>query len=97
MPFGELDGRIKLATLVVRGRVVPIRPFLAGQTFESEDVDVLGLAFEEACEALGLSSTVDDPVTRAVAEKVIEFYQRGVRDPDKLRETVLEEFGPYTG
>jgi hypothetical protein len=45
-----------------------------------------------ACDALHLK-VGDDPATRFVAEKVIELAQRGVRDPDTLREMALKEFG----
>lgn len=74
-----------------RVRVVPIRPFLAGQAFEPEAVREMSLAFEGACEALGLRIR-EDPATHLVAEKVIELAQRGVRGVDELRTMTLREF-----
>lgn len=71
---------------------MPIRPFLAGQAFEPEAVRDMSLAFDGACEALGLRIR-EDPATRVVAEKVIELAQRGVRGVDQLRTMTLKEFG----
>jgi hypothetical protein len=59
---------------------MPIRPFLARQPFEPETISMMLLAFEEACETLGLRPFSDDPATKLVAEKIIELAQRGVRD-----------------
>jgi hypothetical protein len=52
----------------------------------------MSAAFVAACEALHLK-VGDDPATRFVAEKVIEFAQRGIRDPEDLRTMTLKEFG----
>ena len=35
----------------------------------------------------------DDPETNAVAKKIIEFAQRGERDPIRLRQFVLQALG----
>jgi hypothetical protein len=71
--------------------VVPITPYLAGQPFEPETISDMSAAFVAVCVALGLK-VQDDPATRLVAEKIVEFTQRGVRDPDTLRKRVLEVF-----
>jgi hypothetical protein len=71
---------------------MPITPLFAGQAFEPEVVSAMALAFDGACEALGLRIT-EDPATTLVAEKVIELAQRGVHDPGTLRDMVLKEFG----
>jgi hypothetical protein len=70
---------------------MPIRPFLAGQVFEPELINAMSLALERTCSALSLS-LVDDPATRLVAEKIIEFAQRGVRDQETLSRMALEYF-----
>jgi hypothetical protein len=70
---------------------MPIHPFLRGQAFEPEVINVMSLALERACSALSLKS-VDDPATRLVAEKIIEFTQGGIRDPETLSSMVLEYF-----
>src|ERR1700720_3393848 len=73
----------------IRGRT--IRPFLARQAFEPEAVRNMSLAFDSACEALGLR-TREDLATTRVAEKVIELAQRGIRDVATLRAMTLKEF-----
>jgi hypothetical protein len=70
---------------------MPIRPFLAGQAFEPAAINAMSLALERACSALSLR-LVDDPATRLVAEKIIEFAQGGIRDPEILSSMALEYF-----
>jgi predicted RNA-binding Zn-ribbon protein involved in translation (DUF1610 family) len=50
----------------------------------------MSVAFLATCDALHLK-VGDDPATRLVAGKVIEFAQRGIRDPDALRTMTLKE------
>ena len=73
------------------GYGMPIRPFLAGQAFEPEVIDAMSLALARACSALSLR-LVDDPATRLVAEKIIEFAQGGIKDPEILSSMALEYF-----
>jgi hypothetical protein len=68
-----------------------ITPFLAGQAFDPEAIEKMSAAFVATCDALHLKIG-DDPATRFVAEKVIQFAQRGIRDPDMLRKLTLKEF-----
>ena len=70
---------------------MPITPFLAGQAFEPEAIENMSAAFVAACDALRLK-VGDDPATRLVAEKIIEFAQRGIRDPNVLCKLTLKEF-----
>jgi hypothetical protein len=69
---------------------MPIRPFLAGQSFDPEIIATMSEALEKVCEALGLR-LVDDPATRLVAQKIIELAQRGVRDATSLSAIALKE------
>ena len=71
---------------------MPITPYLAHQAFEPEIIKTMSAAFVAACDALHLK-VGDDPATRAVAEKVINLAQRGIRDADVLRTMTLKEFG----
>ena len=71
---------------------MPITPYLAHQAFDPEIIKTMSAAYVAACDALHLK-VGDDPATRAVAEKVINLTQRGIRDPDVLRTMTLEEFG----
>lgn len=71
---------------------MPIRPFLAGQAFEPDTISMMSRAFQQSCDALGLSMTADDPATRMVAAKVIELAQRGIRDAEKLARMTTAAF-----
>jgi hypothetical protein len=75
---------------------MPITPFLAGQAFDPETIENMSAALVAACEALHLK-VGDDPATRFVAEKVIEFTQRSIRDPNMLRKLTLQEFDVTDG
>ena len=52
------------------------------------------LALASTCSTLGLRPGEDPAVTR-VAETVIEFAQRGIRNPMELRRMTLKQFGFY--
>jgi hypothetical protein len=67
-------------------------PYLSGQAFEPDMIRSMSLALERACEEMGLRPGKDDPATRFVAEKIIKFAQRGIRDPDRLVTLTLQEF-----
>jgi hypothetical protein len=70
---------------------MPIRPFLAGQAFDSETIRDMSLALQKVCDALSLKM-IDDAATRMIAEKIIELAQRGVRDVSSLTAMTLKEF-----
>lgn len=59
------------------------------KAFEPETITAMTRAYTDACQVLGLSDR-DQRETNAVAKKVIEFAQRGERDPVRLREHVLQ-------
>ena len=59
------------------------------QPFEPEVIVAVTRVYAEVCRMLGLSDT-DHDETNVVAVKVIEFAQRGARDPILLRDCVLE-------
>jgi len=61
------------------------------QAFEPETIATMTSAYADVCRALGLDHS-DQPEANAVAKKVIEFAQRGERDPVRLREHVLQAF-----
>jgi hypothetical protein len=71
---------------------MPITPFLARQSFDPETIEQMSAAFVAACDALHLK-VGDDPATRFVAEKIIEWAQRGIRDPNVLWKLTVNEFG----
>ena len=47
--------------------------------------------FVAVCEALHLK-VGDDPVTRLVAQKIVELAQRGIRDVATLQTMTMREF-----
>jgi hypothetical protein len=57
--------------------------------FEPEAISTMTSAYAEVCRTLGLSDR-DQRETNVVAKKVIEFAQRGARDPIRLRDCVLQ-------
>lgn len=59
------------------------------KAFEPEAIATMTSAYAEVCRALGLHGR-DRSEVNAVAKKIIEFAQRGERDPVRLRESVLQ-------
>src|SRR5262249_20529125 len=59
------------------------------EPFEPEAIVSMTRVYADVCRMLGLSDT-DHNETNVVAAKVIEFAQRGARDPILLRDCVLE-------
>ena len=59
------------------------------QAFEPEAIATMTRAYAEVCRALGLSDR-DQHSATLVAKTVIEFAQRGARDPARLRDCVLQ-------
>lgn len=63
------------------------------RAFEPEAISVMTGAYAEVCRRLGVSER-DDPGADKVAKAVIEYAQRGVSDPDRLRDRVLQALRP---
>ena len=63
-----------------------------GFRFDSEATRVIGVAFEMALVALRHTDGVDPP-RDAVARKIIELAKAGERDPERLCEGVLQQWG----
>ncbi|MFZ3352901.1 MAG: hypothetical protein WA268_18780 [Xanthobacteraceae bacterium] len=57
--------------------------------FEPEAIMMMTRAYSDVCRKLGLDED-NRPEANAVAKKVIEFAQRGDRDPVRLRDHVLQ-------
>ena len=69
----------------------PTTPFLRGQAFDPETIEAMGKAFVTTCEKLGLSER-DDALTELVARNIIEFAQRGLKNPTALHFAAMKEF-----
>ncbi|HYW60976.1 MAG TPA: hypothetical protein VE909_10650 [Xanthobacteraceae bacterium] len=71
---------------------MPITPYLGSKAFGPETTQAMGLAFEKACQQLGLRLT-QDPATETVAKVIIELAEGGVSDPERLYQAALGRFG----
>jgi hypothetical protein len=69
---------------------MPITPFL-GDSFDPETRRVMGLAFEMARVALGLSDHTG-VANEANAKEIIELAKSGERNPDLLCKVAVKEF-----
>lgn len=64
--------------------------------FEPEAITVMTSAYAEVCHKLGLDEC-ENADTSKVARTVIEFAQRGVSDPARLRDRVLAALNRSSG
>ncbi len=69
---------------------MPIGPFLRGQAFDPELIELMGAAFSKTCDALGLAER-SDSITTLVAEKIIELAERGLRNPTAMHLMAINE------
>jgi hypothetical protein len=77
----------------LRGRPVPIYELLQRQgAFAPEEVEALGQVFADVLNTIGLVDR-QDPLTAAVAQKVVELAMAGVRDPERLKRLTVQAFG----
>jgi hypothetical protein len=72
---------------------MPITSFVAGRTFEPEQITVMSAAFADTCKALGLEA--DHALMPLVAQHVMGLGQRGVKSRTVLYLLTLEEFRSY--
>jgi hypothetical protein len=63
------------------------------RAFEPETISVMTSAYSDVCRTLGVSER-NDPGADRVAKAVIEYAQRGVSDPGRLRDRVLQALRP---
>jgi hypothetical protein len=68
---------------------MPIYPLLQGQVFDPELIKILGTVFEDILRDSKLTDR-SDPLSTIIANKVIEAAQTGERDPQRIRERVLQ-------
>ena len=71
---------------------MPIRPFLDGDVFEQEVIDVMTAALADACRELGLKDK-EDAAVRLLARRIIDQARQGIHDPGLLRAAALEGLG----
>jgi hypothetical protein len=66
-----------------------VYPLFRNEAFEPEAILRMTSVYTDVCQTLGLGDG-DHRKANMVAVKVIEFAQRGARDPILLRDCVLE-------
>jgi len=73
---------------------VPITPYLAGQAFDPETIEVMSSALELVCDNLGIKIEPrrKNPAADVIAEKIIQHAQRGVRTKKALYLATIAEF-----
>ena len=62
---------------------------LRDAAFDDQAVKAMTSAYEAALQDLGLADR-SDPITEIVAHRIIELGRMGERDPDRLRQLVLQ-------
>jgi len=77
------------ADSILESAVMAIYRLLQNHAFEPEAIMTMTAAYDQVLHTLCLVHR-SDPITWIVAEKVIQFAQRGERDPVRLRELALE-------
>jgi hypothetical protein len=70
---------------------MPIRLYLANRSFDPDLIQYMSAAFQGVCTALSLKP-IDDPITRLVAEKIIELAGSRTRSPVALHWMTLKAF-----
>ena len=70
---------------------MPISP--GEESFDAEQLRAMGVAFDKACHALGLTDTADR-LTEIIAIKIIEAARCGESDPVCLYEAAMNWASP---
>jgi urease gamma subunit len=73
---------------------MPIRPFLEGEFFDPELIELMSQALADACTTLGLNYQ-DDAAVRLLAVRIIEEVRAGVHDRELLKAAALKGLGQY--
>jgi hypothetical protein len=68
-----------------------IHRLLQNIPLEPEHIERLVTAYEQALRALDLKER-DDPLTQAVAKKIIEIGQGGIREPEQISQLAIRAF-----
>ena len=68
-----------------------IHRLLQNTPLEPKDIGRLVTAYEQTLRALDLKER-DDPLTQAVAKKIIEIGQGGIREPEQISQLAIRAF-----
>ena len=66
-----------------------VHSLFKNEPFEPEAISTMACTYTEVCRMLGVNDR-DQREINVVAKTVIEFAQRGARDPIRLRDCVLQ-------
>jgi len=66
-------------------------PLPRAPVFEPEITQAMGLAYERASLALNMTDQAD-PLSKPLADRIIELARHGERDPDQLCEQAVRAF-----
>jgi hypothetical protein len=89
-PAETLD-RPRLTSAAGEDTDMAVYRLFRNKAFEPETIATMSSAYDDVCRELGLQDR-DELQANAVAKKIIEFAQRGERDPVRLRQSVLQAF-----
>ena len=70
-----------------------VHRLFSNKPFEPDAIGFMTEAYSDICRRLGIGDR-DQQEASAVAKKVIEFAQRGERNPVRLREHVIKALQP---
>jgi hypothetical protein len=71
---------------------MPLNRLINGDSFASEEIARLNVAFEATLRALHLVDR-NDPITEIVAKKIIEIGSTGLDDPAQISARAIRELG----
>ena len=69
-----------------------VLPFFQGAAFDDDATQVMGKAFDRACQSLH-DNGQPDLVRQIIAKRIIEVARKGERDPDELCARALQALG----
>jgi hypothetical protein len=68
-----------------------ITPFLQDEVFDPDALQAMSIALEDVCRTLQVDG--DQRARETMAVRILELARRGERDPERLRDRVLQEAG----
>jgi hypothetical protein len=71
---------------------MPIRSHLRNTSLTPDEIHCLNVAYKAALRSLSLVDR-NDPLTKMIADKIIEIGQGGVRDPAVISAQAIKELG----
>jgi len=70
---------------------MPITPYLRGAVFDPEAIKAMAQAFDSAWRVVQSSNL--GVTKKRIAEKIVDAASAGERDPDRIRDLALRDFG----